>query len=92
MIEQKKSPPIGPVDDRAAEGGKQDARQTQTETVEAQVKHGVRELEDQPGLRRRLKQRAGVAKKKTEPENPKVAVAKGAKSMAEEHAWRRVAG
>lgn len=83
---------IGPVDDHAAERGKNDARQAQAQTVEAQVKRGVRELEDQPGLRCRLKQRAGVAKKKAEPENPKVAVAKGAKSVAEEHAWRRVAG
>ena len=48
-------------------------------------KSRVRQLKDQPALRRGLDQRSGVAKEKAAPENKIIAMTKGAKGVGKKH-------
>ena len=59
--------------------------QKPAEAVEAEIKCGIGQLIDEPSLRRRLDERAGLAQKKPDPENAIVAVAKRAERMAKKH-------
>src|SRR5262245_27160043 len=52
---------IAAIDHRTTEGREKYPWQAQTESFEAEVKGRVRELKNQPALRRRLDQSAGVA-------------------------------
>jgi hypothetical protein len=77
---------VAAVNHRAAEGGKQHSRQTETQAFQSQIEGRVGELKDQPALRRGLNQRAGVAEQQAEPVDEIIAVAKSAEGVREEHA------